>query len=600
MNKKNIIIFITLFIVIVIIIVIFFIVYKQNNKTNLSSTSTSLSLVPTSASLSLVPTSASLAPAYLSLAPASLSLAPTISTTTSLTTSTLSTPSLSSTPSLAPIFIKENVYLLDSTTNKYCTVDNNNYLICNVDNKNNAKLFEISTNDAASNKYYIKTDGNNDAKIKYNMHSSLDMYVSIYKKDEPNNIYISKHMKFPDIGYNMYCSIGSDNYLDCGYKKMDIKPLKIESENNNLFNSLEYLPDYTSKGCYNDFPMDKELSTFVMRGTITDCDRYAKNNNYKLYGLQNYNESDKKVDCMVSTNKDLDTYGKYGTTNDITDSRTIVYGNANSNCIYGTDNTSKIETDNIMCYDKNNNIIIVPKSEKFEKCKISCMKKDDNIYNRDINNYMTSYNSTSYKKIINDKMLDDNNFITGIYNDIKSECKRFIDVYTQEVKCYNNNDISKGDDRLIDMDKDKLSYSIYLCAGFTMKCKDYDNNDIIVDSVNIKNDIKKCAQIYNNKTNEYIYLDKIKNDKSLERNLDEFIIPKDSKLTIKKNVWSASPSNENENISTIDLNNNDTTGNLIICKNPMKKLIDIDNNAYVGNVSSDNKLVSSFFNSCDL
>jgi hypothetical protein len=250
-----------------------------------------------------------------------------------------------------------------------------------------------------------------------------------------------------------------------------------------------------------------------------------------------------------------------------------------------------------MCYDKNNNIIVVPNEEKFDKCQISCMKKDNNIYDRIVSSNIwdtiktndTDENGNiigySYKNVINDKMKDDNNFITGVYNDIKSECKRFIDLLEGSILCYKDNNTNNN------LTNVKESAELNRCTGYESKCKDNSGNIINESYVFEK---PQCQSFYNYKTNEYI-------DKSLitfNKKIFDFTKPKDSKITIYKKSL-----NSPAQINTIDLKDNETVGNMIICKNPMNKNMTVeDGYKYTGGISSDNKLATKwqYIGNCDL
>jgi hypothetical protein len=528
--------------------------------------------------------------------PTILTTSTTPSTTSSLKTTPSTTSSLKPTPSTISslkttqelIIIKENIYLIDDNTNKYCGVDNENYLICNIVNKSDAPLFTVSNVD--HNKYKLKI---NDKIVKIKNHNYSDL--SLYKKNIPNQIYISSYIGvYNQIkhDYNMYCYVNNDNYVYCNNKKKDIKSFRIETENDNLFNQLEYLPDYLFKGCYNDYPNtnlindSKEFSKFIMRGNILECDTFAKNNNYKLYALSNYNYDDNKVDCMVSNNNpNLDEYGKFGLSSNYNKIGNILYGHDNSNCIFGVPETNEIKSNNILCYDKNDKIIIVPKNERFEKCKISCIKKNNNIYERDAFRFISteSIHQGNIKYNINNKILDNNNFITGIYDDIKSECKRFINPYNY-IKCYENNDKTKD---LVEINRNNILDFIYRCLETTMKCKDKNNNESIIKPDEFKNMVKdntidnKCKYIYNNNTNKYINL----NDMFELDNKNDILKPVSSKLTII---------DKNNNIQEVDLQNNETIGNSIICKNPFNKKMTLTNpyslRDLIGHIDSNNKL----------
>ena len=516
---------------------------------------TPASIAPTL--LTPAPTLLTPAPTLLTPAPTLLTPAPTLLTpaSTLLTTPATATAKPTKPTSIIDktVFNNHNKYMRlklnisDIYNNNYCysnndkikcgvslnCINSNGNLECNdnadisIEQDNtDSKLFKLKTKDKYCSvdliNNIIKCDNNIGSKFKINSVDGSGFILS------NNNNYCRS------IDNNIYCDTNINNANLFYYQ--DINNNKLKLNNNSSVDLDKYeMPksDYKLLGCYNDLPDNKEFPKLALRGTKEECEKYAKDNNYKMYALKNLNINDNKVDCMVHNDKNNTSYNKYGISFEY---YMLNYDNRkglkNTNCVYSSSNTNNDNLKyNINCYDKDNKIINVSSAEAKDKCIINC-ETTDGIYKK------------------------------GLYKDIKDQCSRYMsDNYefrNQNVKaekCYFGNDtINKQGVRIGP-----------LCSPFEIKCKNDKNEEIIVDSNNkdfeedLTNNCKKCLNV---KTNEYTNTDS-------DNALLNCINAKDSNITF------INKDNTTTQINLNDPNMNskltDYGFNTIKCKNPLKE-----------------------------
>ncbi len=431
--------------------------------------------------------------------------------------------------------------------NNYCYSNNNNNINCNVSrNCEDKDMKQICNEDSNIS---IEQD-NSDAKLfklkTKDKYCSVDLTNKIIKCDNDVGskfkIQSVNNMEFILSKYNNYCrTIDKNVYCDTDinnantFNHNNINNNKLNLDNNSSVDLDKYeIPnsEYKLLSCFNDLPDNKEFPKLALRGTKEECEKYAKDNGYKMYAIQNFNNNDNKVDCMVHDDKKNTSYNKYGYSFDyyVVNNKNIK-GLKNTNCVYSSSNdNNNLSSNNINCYDKDNKLINVSRAEAKDKCIISCETTDG-----------------TYK--------------SGLFNDIKDQCNRYMS-YEREFRnknpkgerCYaGNNTINKIDTRISDM-----------CLSFEMECKNENNEEFILNSNIDTNErkFKNCKKCKNISTNEY-------GDMKSLNDIYKCMKFKDSNVTFINKDDTTTQLNLND--SNIESKLTDYGFNIIKCKNPLNE-----------------------------